>query len=100
MTQTSKHTPGPWHANGIADNRIVGDENSACDKIHINGGNRTIARVYRSADATLIKSAPGLLAQLDRILGHDDALKPEFKMPSSLRREIESTVAKARGEDK
>jgi hypothetical protein len=66
--KTSQHTPGPWHCNAIAGQRITGDETSKdWDRLHINGGNRTIARVYMPRDATLIKAAPDLLTALQAL---------------------------------
>jgi hypothetical protein len=61
----ARHTPGPWHVNAIDSKRgrITGDETSTgWDRMHVNGGNATIARVYKPVDARLIAHAPDLLA--------------------------------------
>lgn len=68
--QFDGHTPGEWKIKAINSrtNRVVGDETSSgWDKLHINGGNRTIAVVYREADARLIAAAPELLRQRDAL---------------------------------
>jgi hypothetical protein len=67
----ARHTPGPWHVNAIDSkrNRITGDETSTgWDRLHVNGGNATIARVYKPVDARLIASAPELLAACKSVL--------------------------------
>ena len=50
------HTRETWHVNAIDSNgRITGDETSeGWEKLHINGLNCTVARVYRAADARRI----------------------------------------------
>ncbi len=61
---TDKHTPGPWHVNGI-------------DAILSVAGNRSVAKVYHpEADARLIAAAPAmydLLVELD-----DTPLDPDI----------------------
>jgi hypothetical protein len=58
----TKHTEVPWHVNAIDSKRgrIVGDETAppdTWDKLQINGGNCTIATVYRPKDARMICTA-------------------------------------------
>jgi len=97
---------GTWHANAMKAGRIIGDEtvNDTFDKITINASNCTIATVYRRADATLIKSAPDLLAACEAALAAvveldnaDDPLSA-MQQPSPLREMLERAIAAAKGE--
>ena len=79
-SQFDGHTPGEWKIKAINSrtNRVVGDETSSgWDKLHITGGNRTIAVVYRQADARLIAAAPELLRQRDALLAALRGIMPE-----------------------
>ena len=60
----SKHTPGPYHVNAIANGRVIGDETCTVgvEKYQLCNRNATIATVYRPRDSALLKAAPDLLA--------------------------------------
>ncbi len=63
-SMTDKHTPGPWHLNGV-------------DTIISVKGNRTVAKVFHpEADARLIAAAPELLEALDEIDAHASESAP------------------------
>lgn len=77
-----RHTPGPWHVNGIESkrNRITGDETSTgWDKLQINSANRTVATVYRSYDARVIAAAPTMLSALEAIVAR---IQGEYDHPA------------------
>lgn len=63
----NKHTPGPWHTgrNTVVRNTIVYDENgnAICDCKTFHGKHRA---EQSSANASLIATAPDLLAELQR----------------------------------
>lgn len=65
---TQAHTPGEWHVNAIRDGRIIGDETAeGWEKLHINGPNNTIARVYHGPDARRIVSCVNAFEGLDEL---------------------------------
>lgn len=91
------HTPGPWIVqpssnpkNGTAWRDIVstGQEYSP-----------SYVGEALERDAHLIASAPEMLKVLHSIISHNDALKSEYKLPSSLIDHVQRTIAKAEGKE-
>lgn len=81
---SSKHTPGPYHVNAIAGNRVIGDETctAGVDKYQICNANATVATVYRPRDAALLKSAPDLLAALKALRDLRDQWRKDDRFTS------------------
>ena len=90
-------TKGPWHANAIKGNRIIGDHTSkGWDKILINAHSCTVANVFRSKDAQLIASAPDLLEALKQIIDDADSNDPNLiKVTMASINKAKKAVAKA-----
>lgn len=96
----ARHTPGPWHVNAIKAGRVVGDETAAeFDKLQINGGNSTIATVYRRQDARPIAEVPALIDALefarDWIGGMPTAPSAGDRLAAM--KQISAAIAKATG---
>lgn len=70
----SKHTPGPYHVNAIAEGRVIGDETCivGVEKYQLCNRNATIATIYRPRDGALLKAAPDLLAACKLAIEYDN----------------------------
>ncbi len=89
---SAKHTLGPWHI-GMKPGPMVygglGEQVADCRGCGL-GESRHNAR--------LIAAAPEMLAALEGCIHHNDAVKPQYKIPESLERQIRAAIAKAKGE--
>jgi len=76
MTETVKHTPGPWTVDGPADNQIVwsSPENRICFLAHSNG-----ARPEEDfANGRLIALAPEIMEESKNLIALLERFHPNF----------------------
>ena len=92
----SKHTPGPYHVNAIANGRVIGDETCTVgvEKYQLCNRNATIATVYRPRDSALLKAAPDLLAACKQVL---DASEDNGDMDDIDWNGLRAAIARAEG---
>ena len=106
----SKHTPGPWRLEEVADRSIkhlcpVADVDglSLLTVVYTDGydGNECIpfAAVYRDADAHLIFASPDMYKALVMVRDADEDCKRDGlpTIPPTARAEIDAAIAKAEG---
>lgn len=97
----SKHTEGKWKAakHLIGDGWRVFVQHEADADMH-----DAIADLETwqtdgttEANAHLIAAAPEMLAALEGVIHHNDALKEKYKLSPSLIRQVEAAISKAKG---
>lgn len=98
------HTPGPWTVLNHAHPLIVRGEDARSSQSIAYGAAETTQLMQTGmsveevrANAHLIAAAPDMLSMLEAVIRHDEALKPEFRLSSSLIRHIQNTINKAKG---
>ena len=96
------HTPGPWTVANFNEQTFTVDVETVERGNDVPEKGYLIARAYcgpdgSSPDAALIAAAPDMLSMLEAVIRHDEALKPEFRLSSSLIRHIQTTIDKAKG---
>lgn len=83
MTETVKHTPGPWRVREVT--KLHADGSTTLEAHEVRGGNRVIVvDVTEEADARLIAAAPEMLDALDHIGGLSRALRQGGPDPMDL----------------
>ncbi len=99
----SKHTPGPWEANGYhIRQRVTGTRSIA--EVAYTGPHHTPAHEYPKscrlvdeANARLIAAAPDLLEALEAIMG-SDVFEWNGSAAFWLQDKVRAAIAKAKGE--
>ena len=97
----SKHTSGPWHASQYLDDDrwgVISSDNQVIVRIPLQGVG------LRKEDATLIASAPDLLAAAEAAvyclspLVSEESLAGQWKPVDKLYRQLTTAIAQAKGE--
>jgi hypothetical protein len=87
-TMTTTHTPGPWYATDTgSDQGLIISEHDG----------RNIAVTYDVENMLLVAAAPELLAALEGVIHHNDALSEVHKLSPSLIAHVSRAIAKAKG---
>lgn len=83
-----KYTPGKWQArfNRVESKRLDGSREIVCD---------CAETIFSEANAKLIAAAPEMFSALQGAIHHDNALTPKYKLPASLRSQIEAAISLA-----
>ena len=100
-SQSTKHTPGPWHVGGITQANLVqvfvGDgeeEYSICDLWgDVFGDNETNLTREQKANACLIAAAPELLKALEDLM----MILKDVNLPTAVEGYTRATIRKAKG---
>lgn len=101
-----EHSPAPWKPIYSTDYIYEPDEDDLANRrlYRIEDANgRTVYYTESGyfepnpADVPLITAAPDMLQALRHIIRHNNTLKPAYRLPDSLIREIQTTIAKATG---
>jgi len=58
---------------------------------------KRVATVFQAEAIPLIAAAPEMLAALEGVIHHNDALKEKYKLSPSLIRQVEAAISKAKG---
>ena len=97
-TMTTTHTPGPWAASYDGDPVQIGTADRFIGMTLPAHPQDATSEDY--ANATLMAAAPELLAALEGVIHHNDALSEVHKLSPSLIAHVSRAVAKARGEER
>jgi hypothetical protein len=107
MTEVSKHTPGPWRSYSVTEGILGSPESQRDAGFEIqhdsprNGPGIVVARnVVTDADATLIATAPDLLAFADVVAGSYEAAQRAGRdggIPHDIGQRARALVAQAEG---
>jgi hypothetical protein len=94
------HTPGQPTPNQDILLLVLEEIENRCGYLIEEVGCKSFDEIVAVMDEKMpiIASAPELLEALEGVIHHDNALKPQWKLPESLVRQVKAAIAKAKGE--